>query len=239
MVLLGDGWDEDIEINYYIWALKGKDETIVVDAGTGLSEAKKRKLRNYVNPVDVLRRIGADESNVNTVIITHMHFDHMGGMEMFPGAFPKAKFYVQKKEYDFWARHPYAKRPPFVHLADPLAIESMAALEGTDRLVMFHGDQEIMPGVEVLLSPGHTIGLQTVAVNTAKGTAIVASDCMHVHRAFRENNTSILITDLIGWIGSYDKLRAKAASIDLVFPGHDLNLATDYPRVADDVTRLV
>jgi glyoxylase-like metal-dependent hydrolase (beta-lactamase superfamily II) len=239
MVLWNEGWDENIEANYYIWAIKGKDETIVVDVGTGLTEANKRKLKGYINPIDALKRIGVDGSNVNKVIITHMHFDHVGGMEMFPEAFPKAKFYVQKKEYDFWAKHPFAKRPPFSHVADQLAIKATADLEETDRLVLISGDQKIRPGIELLLSPGHTIALQTVAVNTAKGTAIVASDCLHAHRAFRENNTSIFITDLIGWIESYDRLRAKATSIDLVFPGHDMSMATAYPKVAEDVTRLV
>ncbi len=240
MVLWNEGWDQDIEVNYYIWAIKGKDEeTIVVDAGCGTTLAAERKLRNYVNPAEVLTRIGADATNVTKVILTHMHFDHMGGMEMFPQAFPKAIFYVQKREYDFWVKHPYAKRPPFSRLADPVAIRAMAELEGTERLVLICGDQKIMPGIEVLFAPGHTIGLQTVPVNTAKGTAIVASDCVHYHRAFLENNTSILITDLIAWIESYDKLRAKAASVDLVFPGHDMAMATNYPKVAEDVTRLV
>jgi glyoxylase-like metal-dependent hydrolase (beta-lactamase superfamily II) len=240
MVLWNEGWDQDIEVNYYIWAIKGKNgETIVVDAGCGTTLAAQRKLRNYVNPVEVLTRIGGDATNVTKVILTHMHFDHMGGMEMFPQAFPKATFYVQKKEYDFWVKHPYAKRPPFSRLADPVAIRATAELEGTDRLVLVCGDQKIMPGIEVLFAPGHTIGLQTVPVNTAQGTAIVASDCVHYHRAFLENNTSILITDLIAWIESYDKLRAKASSVDLVFPGHDMAMATHYPKVAEDVTRLV
>jgi glyoxylase-like metal-dependent hydrolase (beta-lactamase superfamily II) len=189
--------------------------------------------------VDVLTRIGANANNINKVIITHMHFDHVGGMEMFPKAFPKATFYVQKKEYDFWTKHPFARRSPFNHVADDFANKLTADLEGTDRLVLLHGDQKIMPGIELLFSPGHTIGLQTVSVNTAKGTAIVASDCLHAHRAFKEDNTSILITDLIGWIESYDKLKAKATNIDLVFPGHDMALATNYPKVAEDVTRLV
>jgi len=240
MVLWNEGWDQDIEVNYYIWAIKGENgETIVVDAGCGTTLAAQRKLKNYVNPVEVLTRIGGDATNVTKVILTHMHFDHMGGMEMFPQAFPKATFYVQKKEYDFWVKHPYAKRPPFSRLADPVAIRATAELEGTDRLVLVCGDQKIMPGIEVLFAPGHTIGLQTVPVNTAQGTAIVASDCVHYHRAFLENNTSILITDLIAWIESYDKLRAKAASVDLVFPGHDMAMATHYPKVAEDVTRLV
>jgi glyoxylase-like metal-dependent hydrolase (beta-lactamase superfamily II) len=239
MVLWNEGWNEDIEVNYYIWAIKGKNETVVVDVGTGLTWAGEKKLKGYVNPIDVLKRIGVDGSNVNKIIITHMHFDHVGGMEMFPQAFPNAKFYIQKKEYDFWAKHPFAKRPPFTHVSDPLAIKATADLEDTDRLVLISGDQKIMPGVELLYSPGHTTALQTVAVNTAKGTAVVASDCLHAHRAFKENNTSILITDLIGWIESYDKIRAKATSIDLVFPGHDMSMAKNYPKVAEGVTRLV
>lgn len=240
MVLWNEGWDQDIEVNYYIWAIKGKNgETVAVDAGCGTTLAAKRKLRNYVNPVEVLARIGADATNVTKVILTHMHFDHMGGMEMFPQAFPQATFYLQKKEYDFWVKHPFVKRPPFNRLVDEVAIQATAQLEGTERLVLICGDQKIIPGIEVLFAPGHTIGLQTVPVNTAKGTAIVASDCVHYHRAFLENNTSILITDLIAWIESYDKLRANASSVDLVFPGHDMAMATNYPKVAEDVTRLV
>lgn len=240
MVLWNTGWDENIEVNYYIWAIKSKEgEFIVVDTGCGTALANERKLKNFVNPVDVLTRIGANANNIRKVIITHMHFDHVGGMEMFPKAFPKATFYVQKKEYDFWAKHPFAKRPPFHHVADDLANKLTADLEGTDRLVLLHGDQKIIPGIELLFTPGHTIGLQSVSVNTAKGTAIVASDCLHSHRAFKENNTSILITDLIAWIESYDKLRSKATNIDLVFPGHDMSMATNYPKVAEDVTRLV
>ena len=172
MVLWNEGWEENIEVNYYIWAIKGKNEWVVVDAGTGLTEAARRKLKGFINPIDALKRIGVDGSNVNKVIITHMHFDHVGGMEMFPQAFPKARFYIQKKEYDFWAKHPFAKRPPFSHVADQLAIKAAADLEDTDRLVLISGDQKIMPGIELLYSPWHTTALQTVAVNTAKGTEI-------------------------------------------------------------------
>lgn len=235
--LYGKGWDENIKINYYIWAIKGKDEFIVVDTGCGLSGARQRKLETYVNPVEVLARIGVNGSNVRKVIMTHMHFDHVGGMEMFPAAFPKATFYVQKKEYDFWTKNPFSKRPQFNR--DEVALKAMADLEGTDRLVLICGDQKIMPGIEVLLAPGHTPGLQAVAVNTAKGTAIVASDLAQIHRALREDSTGSVYTDLIGCLASYDKIKARAASLELIFVGHDMNLSTDFPKVAEDVTRLV
>jgi glyoxylase-like metal-dependent hydrolase (beta-lactamase superfamily II) len=115
----------------------------------------------------------------------------------------------------------------------------MSDLEGTDRLALICGDQKIMPGLELLLAPGHTPGLQAVAVNTAKGTAIVASDLAHIHRALKEDITGTIYVDCLACLTSYDKIRAKAASLDLVFVGHDTKQLTDFPKVAEDVTRLV
>ena len=66
----------------------------------------------------------------------------------------------------------------------------------------------------------------------------IPSDCGHLARNFKEDTPSILITDLIGWMETYDKVRAKASSVDLCFPGHDAGMLLNYPKVAEDVTRL-
>jgi len=239
MVLWNEGWNETIERNYYIWVIKGKNENIIVDTGTGITEAKKRKLKEYVNPVDVLTRIGVNGTNVKKVIITHVHFDHAGGIEMFPDAFPKAKFYLQKMELDFWTKDPVAKRAPFRGITDARANRKIASMAESDRLVIVDGDMKIAPGIELLLAPGHTTGLQAVAVNTEKGSAIVASDCAHIARSFTDDIPSCFITDIIAWMKSYDKLKSKVSNVDLIFPGHDVKMLTDYPKIAEDVTRLV
>jgi glyoxylase-like metal-dependent hydrolase (beta-lactamase superfamily II) len=78
-----------------------------------------------------------------------------------------------------------------------------------------------------------------VAVDTARGTAILGSDCAHTFRNYREDWPSALIVDLVAWMRTYDKLRKKASSIDLIFPGHDPIMSTQYREVAKDITRLV
>jgi glyoxylase-like metal-dependent hydrolase (beta-lactamase superfamily II) len=233
-----EGWEEDVERNYYVWAVKGRDGFTVVDTGAGTILAAERKLKDYVNPVEVLARIGADKSTVAKVIITHIHFDHSGGVEMFAKSFPDATFYVQKKEFDFWTGDPVAKRTPFLAVSDQYSIETLAAMKASGRLTLVDGDLEIMPEMELLFAPGHTVGLQAVAVATVKGTAIVASDCAHIARSFADDIPSCFITDLVAWMKTYDKLRARA-SVDLIFPGHDALMLTGYPMVAEDVTRLV
>ncbi len=238
-VLWKHGWNEEIDRYYYIWAIKGKNETIIVDAGQGPTYAGNKKSPNYVNPVEMVSRLGIAPDSVKKIIITHIHQDHAGGMEVFPKAFPNATFYLQKQEFDFWIKSPIAKKRAFDESSDPLANKILADMEGTRRLKLISGDQKIMPGIELLLTPGHTPALQSVAVNTQKGTAVVASDCAHIARSFKEEIPSALICDLPGWMRSFDKLKAKASSIDLLFPGHDAALLRDYPKVAEDITRLV
>jgi glyoxylase-like metal-dependent hydrolase (beta-lactamase superfamily II) len=228
-------WDKTETINYYIFCIKGGGETVVVDAGLTSELAKQRQLDGYVSPAEVLSRIDVKAAEVRHVIVTHMHFDHANGVSLFP----QATFYIQEDEYRFWVEDPVATRPPFKEVSDADANAYLTALEGTDRLSLFKGDQQVIPGIQCLLAPGHTVGLQAVAVDTAKGTAILGSDCAHVFRNYREDWPSALIVDLVGWMKTYDKLRARVSSPDLLFPGHDRRLLENYPEVAEDVARLV
>jgi glyoxylase-like metal-dependent hydrolase (beta-lactamase superfamily II) len=228
-------WEKTVKRNYYIWCVKGSGETVVVDAGVSPELASEKNLSGYASPAEVISRMGVEAHKVEHVVITHIHWDHTSGVSLFPNA----TFYIQDEEYRFWLKDAVAKRPPFAHVSDETAKAYLASLEGTDRLVLLKGDQEILPGIECLLSPGHTVALQVVAVNTAKGTAILGSDCAHLFRNYREDWPSCLIVDLVGWMKSYERLREKASSIDLIFPGHDFLMAEDYPSIAAGITRLV
>jgi len=59
-----EGWNTDADGIYSVWAIKGKNEIIVIDTGCSLSLATQRKLEDFVNPVDILARIGAGKPNV-------------------------------------------------------------------------------------------------------------------------------------------------------------------------------
>ena len=228
-------WETHEEINYYIWCIKGAGETVIVDTGVTPELAQERELDGYVNPAEVLARINVKAEEVRHVIITHMHFDHANGVSLFP----QATFYVQEEEYRFWTDDPIAARPPFASVSDAASTDFLRSLEGTNRLVLLKGDQQIMSGIQCLLAPGHTVALQAVAVNTARGTAILGSDCAHVFRNYHEDWPSVLIVDLVGWMKTYDKLREAASTPDLLFPGHDRRMLDDYPSVVEDVTQLV
>lgn len=226
--------DRTAQINYYIFAIRGGGETIVVDCGVHPELARQRNLASYVSPADALKRIDIDAAKVKHLIVTHVHFDHISGIQLFP----KATIYIQEKEFNFWVKDPIARRAPFLFVTDSVANRYLAKQAGKKRLRLIRGDKKIFPGIELLLAPGHTIGLQAVAVNTSQGTAIVGSDLAHTFSSYKTDIPSAIITDLIGWMKSYDKVRAKVSSPDLLFPGHDLALTENYPKVAEGVTRI-
>jgi len=152
MVIWNTDWDKTIQRSYYIWAVQGGGQTVVFDCGVRPALAAERKLGGYVSPDKMLDRIGIDAKKVEHLVISHIHFDHNGGLELFPNA----KVYVQRKEFDFFVYDPIAKRAPYAAVSDPVAIGQLGDLKGSKRLILVDGDKEILPGIELLLTPGHT-----------------------------------------------------------------------------------
>ncbi|MFH0785137.1 MAG: N-acyl homoserine lactonase family protein [Pseudomonadota bacterium] len=235
MLVYMTGWEEKAQRNYYFWVIQGEGKTVVFDCGVRPQLAIERNLAGYVSPEEMLSRIGVEADEVEHLVLSHCHFDHIGGIAMFP----KAKVYVQRSEFDFWVYDQIAERRPFAMVADPVAIRQLGDLKGNNRLVLIGGDVEILPGVELLLTPGHTPGLQSMVVNTEKGAVILASDCAHVQESFSMDMPSGLITDMPAWLSSYSKLKNRVnGDLSLLYPGHDVTLLENFPKFAKDVSRL-
>lgn len=138
--------------------------TILVDAGTGGSWPAKFKNIFAVEHVSP-REAGIDPGRITDLVITHLHFDHVGGIRTPDGgaAYPKARIYVQKANFET-ARNPN----PRERVSYPKEI--FDALEKAD-VHLTDGSEEIVPGVWVHRSDGHTRGLQWVEVRDG-GTAV-------------------------------------------------------------------
>jgi glyoxylase-like metal-dependent hydrolase (beta-lactamase superfamily II) len=238
IVLWNNGWDVDGQLSYFVWAVRDKaGNTVVIDTGCNPVEGANRKVAGYTDPVDVLSRIGAGADTVRKVVISHMHWDHSGNIESYLKAFPKAKFYVQKRELEFCSG-PLAARKPIGVLFDHKANKVVAGLQGTGRMAVVDGDHRLAPGLDLFLAPGHTLGLQVLRVNTAKGPAIVGSDLAHVFQGYKDDTGSVFIMDMPGWLKSFDKIKPMVAP-DMIFPGHDIQMHDGFPEVAKWVTKLV
>lgn len=167
---------EFTDAKFGFFAIKCDDgEVIVVDTGNPSNEdidAKKLpypKLENGKSAIQCLSEINIDPKDVKTLILTHLHWDHSWNMDLFPNA----KIYVQKDELQH-AIAPYPHETfPFEYLP---GLESYAWYHYRGQMVVVEGDWEYKPGIEVIFTPGHTAGGQSVIVDTDEGKIGILGD---------------------------------------------------------------
>ncbi len=121
-----------------------------------------------------LARAGLDRERITDVVLTHLHFDHAGGTTRRAGgalelAFPRATFHVQRRNWE-WAQRP-SERDAGSYLS-----ENFALLADSDRLNLVDGELELFPGVDLIVSEGHTPGLQLVRVSEGDKCLVHCAD---------------------------------------------------------------
>ena len=162
-------------MDYFVWAVVGAGRTWVVD--TGFDAAMPRRGRRLVRSVtEALATIDIDAATVTDVIITHLHYDHIGGHAQFPAA----RFHVQDREMAF-ATGRHMTRPALSHAFTPDHMADLVLLVHGGRVVFHDGDDELAPGLSLHHVGGHTDGLQVVRVRTEIGWLVLASDAAHYY----------------------------------------------------------
>ncbi|HEY7710554.1 MAG TPA: MBL fold metallo-hydrolase, partial [Candidatus Entotheonella sp.] len=135
--------------------VKTGDQTILVDTGAGkLAPTTGQLLPN-------LRLIDVAPEEIDTVILTHGHPDHIGGNLDSTGkpAFANARYVMGREEWEFWASDPdlaSLKIPMFIEIIRSVARAQLPPLQ--DRLTLVEDGDEIAPGIQVVAAPGHTPG---------------------------------------------------------------------------------
>ncbi len=173
--------DEENRIELALRALliMGDNRNILVDTGVGskLTEKQKKiyRIDQEKDNLDAsLKRFNLETKDITDVILTHLHFDHAGGATSIEEGehtltFPNATYYVQKANYE-WALNPSDKdRGSYL-------LENFVPVAERGRLETLGGEGEIFTQIEVMVSNGHTTGMQLVKVSDGTQTLVYCSD---------------------------------------------------------------
>jgi glyoxylase-like metal-dependent hydrolase (beta-lactamase superfamily II) len=106
------------------------------------------------------------------------------------------------------------------------------------RVELCDGSREIMPGITVHHVGGHTMGSQIVQVETARGTAVVASDATKLYRNFMEEIPQPRSHSVAEQINGYALIKRLASAEDLIIPGHDPEAMRRLPVYAEGIALL-
>jgi glyoxylase-like metal-dependent hydrolase (beta-lactamase superfamily II) len=212
----GDPHDGPMPMDYFVWAVVGSSRVFLVDTGFTAETAARRKRQFLRCPIESLREIGLEPDSITDVVLTHLHYDHVGNFHKLPNA----RFHLQEREMAF-ATGRHMRYPFFGHGFELEDVLGMVRLNFRRRVEFYDGDGELAPGVTLHLAPGHTAGLQVVRVHTRRGNVVLASDSSHFYENLQSNRPFVAAVDLGAVLDSFRKVERLAESRRHIVPGHD------------------
>ena len=218
--------DEDKALPVYAFLLDTGNELILVD--TGMADTDRANKYHHPGSLQkddeaihkALAKRGYSCGDITKIVFTHLHWDHTFYMDKFE----RAAFYVQEDEYRF----AMDSIPPYYKSYESVKLGIHPPFEGLeDRFVLLSGEAEIVPGVRVFRTPGHSVGHQSVEVDTQDGTYILAGDAIFLLDNLREVpelgyevTPPARFVDFVSWWNSAVEIKRRASSLDMVLGTH-------------------
>jgi glyoxylase-like metal-dependent hydrolase (beta-lactamase superfamily II) len=225
-----------IDIAMMIWVLKGAGGRIaLVDSGFHREQYFRQfAVRDYVKPSEAIAPLGLKPEDVTDIFLTHMHWDHAGGINLFPSA----RIWIQKDEYDYYTGDAWQSRTTHGGIDADDALEIVK--RNTQGKVSFvRGDDEAsLSGIGFGIGGKHTWQSQFVTVQTGGKTAVLASDNMYLYENLDTHAPIAQTLDAPSNLRAQDRMRALAGEPRLLVPGHDPAVFSRFPKVSERIVQI-
>jgi glyoxylase-like metal-dependent hydrolase (beta-lactamase superfamily II) len=232
-----------LSIAMTIWLIRGNGRNILVDSGFYRPQFFKQfKVEGFLKASEAIAQPGITSvgqpaltpEDITDVVITHMHWDHADGMDLFP----RARIWLQKDEYTYYTGE--AWQQPRTHGGiEPDDVLAVVKLNLAGRVSLVNGDaQEIFPGITCYTGGKHTFQSQFVGVNTKAGTVVLASDNMYLYENLEKHAPIAQTLDAASNLRAQDRMKQLAASPRLIVPGHDPAVFERFPKISERIVRI-
>jgi glyoxylase-like metal-dependent hydrolase (beta-lactamase superfamily II) len=222
-----------MDIAMTVWVLRGGGRTVLVDAGFYRDKFVQRwKPVDFALPSDAVGRVGIKAEDVTDIIVSHVHWDHLDGLDLFPNA----RIWIQKDEYQ---HHVGASGGQLDRAIDPDDAKMLAALAARGRVQQIDGDSvQIIPGITVFTGGKHTFASQYASVVTKSGTAVVASDNLYLYENLDTHRPIAQTLDSLSNLAAQERMMRLASVPRLIVPGHDPAVFIRFPAPGNGVAHI-
>lgn len=210
-----------------IWFIEGEDKNILIDTGLGdceeIMELQNQYGIDYIATktkeqeiTTALAAKGLTPDDIDIVVLTHLHFDHIGNNELFKNA----TFIVQKEEIPF-----LISPPKFTNFYYREWQHKLTAI--SDRLKVIEGNMKLTKNIELIQAGGHTPGQMIIMANTLDGKVCLASDFLYNYSNIRHEWPMGPIWDVQQWVNNFQYIKGNS---DIIVPNHDYEFFEYYPN---------
>jgi glyoxylase-like metal-dependent hydrolase (beta-lactamase superfamily II) len=220
-----------MDIAMMVWVLRGAEGRVVlVDAGFYREKFLTQwKPAAFVRPSEALAPLGIEPDDVTDIIVTHVHWDHLDGADLFP----RARVWIQREEYEYYVGEDGRARRSAI---DSVDAAMLARLRAAGRVELVDGDaREILPGITVYTGGRHTFASQYVGVGTRVGTAIIASDNAYLYENLERDRPIAQTLDSTSNLAAQARMKRLASDPRLIVPGHDPAVFVRFPKPGNGV----
>jgi glyoxylase-like metal-dependent hydrolase (beta-lactamase superfamily II) len=185
-LVMGAPKGQFIDIAMVFWVIRGGGRIILFDSGFHRQHwIEDFHARDFASPDKALERADIPPSSVTDIIISHAHWDHLGGIDLFP----KADIWIQKAEYDYYTGA--AWQPGGRHGGiDPEDVLELVRRNTRGQVHLVDGDNmEIFPGIRVFTGARHTFASEYIRVD-GNPPYVLASDNVYLYQNLREHRAS-------------------------------------------------
>jgi glyoxylase-like metal-dependent hydrolase (beta-lactamase superfamily II) len=223
---------QDIALMIWLARLPG-GRNVLMDAGFYREKFVNRwKPAQYERPSAVIARVGLKPEDVTDIIISHIHWDHADGADLFPNA----RVWIQREEYEHYIDSVGRARSATIDSADAAML---ASLMKAGRVQLVAGDAvEILPGIRVFTGGKHTFASQYAAVRTTSGTVVLASDNAYLYENLERRRPIAQTLDSLSNLRAQERMGRMASAPQLVVPGHDPAVFARFPQPGGGVARI-
>ena len=219
--------------------IKGDNgRNILVDAGflDDIEEAKKSGVANYVRPDSMVLKLGLKPTEITDIIITHPHWDHIDGVDLFANA----QVWIQKEDFNAFVGTAWQKdgRAYGFNKRDVLKI---VKLNLSGKLTMVDGDnKEIIPGINVYTGSRHTFNSQYVLVKCGVDKIIIASDNAFTYYNIEHSASAPIHAtfDTAAYVKAIVRMKTLASNVKFIIPGHDDLMFSKFTTITEGVVKI-
>jgi glyoxylase-like metal-dependent hydrolase (beta-lactamase superfamily II) len=226
-----------LDIAMTIWVLKGADGRVaLVDSGFHRDRYFSQfAVKDFVAPADAIAPLGIKPADVTDIFLSHMHWDHAGGVDLFPAA----RVWVQKDEYEYYTGAAWQTQTTHGGIDSDDVLE-LVKRNMAGRLTLVDGEDDVsISGVAFHIGGRHTRQSQYVSVQTRGGkTVVLASDNVYLYENLEQHKPIAQTLDAASNLKAQDRMRSLATALQLIVPGHDPAVFDRFPHVADRIVRI-